>query len=207
MQKIIQKPTSNFYKGRGTLKPEAIVIHIMDGSLVGTDEWFQKGSAAAGRPVSAHYGIGKTGEVHQYVAEENTAWHAGNVQSPSWKLIKKNTAGGFINPNAYTIGIEHEGQPLKNDKWSEEMKQASAQLVADISKRWNIPLDREHVIGHYEIFAGKPNCPAINKSVIDEIIELAKKITGAVDPAVMKADIAKASALIAEANTILKKYE
>lgn len=177
MQKIIQVPTSNF-NSRGNYKPELVVIHIMDGSLAGTDSWFQKGSAAAGRPVSAHYGIGKNGEIHQYVDEKNAAWHAGNVQKPSFKLYKQG-----VNPNAYTIGIEHEGMPLKDDVWPAAMKQSSAELLADICKRNNIPLDRDHVIGHYQVYAGKPNCPALNKGVIDEIIAMAQKINAGTAPA------------------------
>jgi N-acetylmuramoyl-L-alanine amidase len=84
------------------MRPEAIVIHVMAGSLAGTDSWF----ASAESQVSAHYGIGKNGEVHQYVEEENTAFHAGTVDRPSWPLIKKATNKSFINPNLYTIGIQ-----------------------------------------------------------------------------------------------------
>lgn len=165
---IIQKPTPNKAAGRAQgFSPEVIVIHIMDGTLVGTDAHFA--SAASG--VSAHYGIGKTGEIHQYVQEQDTAWHAGVVSAPSFDLYKVG-----INPNAYTIGIEHEGKPLVSDVWSNAMMQASAELVAEISKRWNIPLDRHHVIGHYQIRSSKPNCPVLpqNRGRIDQLIELAK---------------------------------
>ena len=30
----------NFSRGRAGYNPEAVVIHIMDGSLIGTDSWF-----------------------------------------------------------------------------------------------------------------------------------------------------------------------
>lgn len=164
---IIWKGSPNFWEGRQKMKPEAIVIHIMDGSLIGTDSWFFHGSAAEGKPVSAHYGVGKSGEVHQYVKEENTAWHAGGVDNPSWALIRSG-----LNPNLYTIGIEHEGGPT--DAWTEAMKKSSAELIKEISKRWNIPIDRDHIIGHYQIFSKKPNCPAQNKGIIDELISLAR---------------------------------
>lgn len=161
---IIRKPTPHQTKGRGKYKPEAIVLHIMQGTLKGTDAWFNNPKSN----VSAHYGIGKNGEVHQYVDEKDTAYHAGIVKRPSWKLFKPNS-----NPNFYTIGIEHEG--TFTDAWTDQMKQASAELVKNISKRWNIPLDRDHVIGHYQINGvDRANCPAKNKSIIDEIIALAK---------------------------------
>ncbi len=159
---IIQKQSPNFWSGRKGYKPEAVVIHIMDGTLVGTDSWFGNTTSQ----VSAHYGIGKNGEVHQYVQEIDSAWHAGRVDAPIWKLIKQN-----INPNLYTIGIEHEGKP--DDVWTDAMKQSSATLIRDICQRWQIPIDRDHVVGHFEIFSKKPNCPASNKKILDELVALA----------------------------------
>lgn len=160
---MLSKPSPNF-SSRDTYKPEAIVIHIMAGTLVGTDSWFQSKTSS----VSAHYGIGLNGEIHQYVQEDKAAWHAGVVTNPSWKLLKPD-----INPNKYTIGIEHEGQ--LDTVWTPEMKKASAGLIADICSRWSIPIDRDHIIGHYQINAvNRPNCPAMNKSIIDELIVLAK---------------------------------
>jgi N-acetylmuramoyl-L-alanine amidase len=149
---IVTKPCPHYTRGRSTYRPEAIVIHIMEGTLRGTDSWF----ANPASKVSAHYGVGKNGEVHQYVKEEDTAWHAGRVNSPVWGLIKPSGRGQYINPNYYTIGIEHEG--YEDTEWSEAMYVSSSRLVAEISKRWNIPLDRQHVIGHHEIYALK-TCP------------------------------------------------
>lgn len=160
---IIQKKTPNFTAGRVAAKPEIVVIHIMDGTLTGTDSWF----ASPESGVSAHYSVGKKGEVHQYVKETDTAWHAGRVKNPSFSLYKKD-----VNPNLYTIGIEHEGNATT--VWSPAMKKASAELLKDICARWNIPLDRDHVIGHYQVFSAKPDCPAKDKAIIDELILLAK---------------------------------
>ena len=41
-------------KGREGFRPEAIVIHIMEGTLTGTDAWFKSEESG----VSAHYGVG-----------------------------------------------------------------------------------------------------------------------------------------------------
>jgi N-acetylmuramoyl-L-alanine amidase len=160
---VIQKPSPNFGVGRLNYKIEAIVIHIMDGTLQGTDSWF----ATPASQVSSHYGIGLNGEVHQYVKEENTAWHAGRVSSPTWSLYKPG-----VNPNSYTIGIEHEGKA--DTIWTDAMKKSSSCLIRDLCKRYNIPIDREHIVGHYQIFSQKPNCPGINKNIINELILLAK---------------------------------
>lgn len=163
---IIQKQSPNFWSGRKGYKPEAVVIHIMDGTLIGTDSWFANTTSQ----VSAHYGIGKSGEVHQYVQEVDAAWHAGRVDAPVWKLIKPN-----INPNLYTIGIEHEGKP--DDVWTDAMKQSSATLIQEICQRWQIPIDRDHVVGHFEIFSKKPNCPATNKKILDDLVAIASQQT------------------------------
>ena len=164
---IIKKLTPcNFTKGRGGLKPRAIVIHIMSGTLIGTDAWFQNPKAQA----STHYGIGKKGEIHQYVEEADMAWHAGTIINPTWKGLNPK-----VNANKELIGIEHEGQ--STDVWTEEMKNASAELIADICKRWGIEINRDNIIGHYQLSAGRrDNCPAQGRDkvgIIEQLIQLA----------------------------------
>jgi N-acetyl-anhydromuramyl-L-alanine amidase AmpD len=159
----------NFIQGRRTYRPEAIVIHIMEGTLKGTDSWF--GSSIS--QVSAHYGIGVGGEVHQYVEESDTAWHAGRIHDPTWSLIKKTADGMYINPNFYTIGIEHEGDA--ESEWTEAMYNTSAELIRGICQRWSIPADRLHIIGHHEIYSLK-TCPGF-KVDINKLIAL---VTGSV---------------------------
>jgi hypothetical protein len=170
----------NFAEGRAGWWPEAIVLHIMEGSLASTDAWFKNKASQA----SAHYGIGKKGEGHQYVKEEDQAWHAGIVKDPTWKLLH---AG--VNPNKYTIAIEHEG--YHGDVWSAEQITSSGKLVADICKRWNIPIDRDHIIGHYQIGgARRANCPATDKSIIEKVIAAAKSVGATTPPVVPQAPAA-----------------
>jgi N-acetylmuramoyl-L-alanine amidase len=142
----------NFTRGRKTFKPEAIVIHIMEGTLLGTDSWF----ANKDSKVSAHFGIGQNGDLHQYVELSDTAWHTGRVSNPSWIGIKSNSNGAFFNPNYYTFGIEHEG--LGTTVWTNEIYHKSAELIANLCVDFHIPLDRSHIIGHHEIYSIK-SCP------------------------------------------------
>jgi N-acetylmuramoyl-L-alanine amidase len=116
-------------------------------------------------PVSAHYGVSRHGAIHQYVDEMDTAWHAGRVHDPVWPLLKTR-----VNPNAYTIGIEHEGTP--DMTWPDAMYESSATLVAGISQRWSIALDRLHVIKHSEIYSKKWYCPGPHCD-LDYLIDLA----------------------------------
>lgn len=143
----------------------AIVIHVMDGTLAGTDEWFKNKEAK----VSAHYGVGKSGQIHQYVDEKNIAFHAGRVLGTTWGTAMANLNA---NPNTYTIGIEHEGKA--SDEWPDEMYRASAELIADICKRHSLPIDRDHICGHREIYVAK-TCPG--KCDLDKLISMARLLS------------------------------
>jgi hypothetical protein len=119
----------------------------MDGSFASGEGVFRDPTTHK----SAHYGVSRDGEVHQYVDENDTAFHAGIVVNPTWSLLKPR-----VNPNFYTIGIEHEGRP--DDVWPEAQLSASATLIGQIAARWDIPLDESHVICHHQIRASK-TCP------------------------------------------------
>jgi hypothetical protein len=136
-------------------RPQLIVIHVIVGSLLSADRWFNNPTAS----VSAHYGVGHDGQLHQYVSETDTAFHAGIVVNPLCELV---LCQPNVNPNYYSIGIEHEGLP--NDNWTEEQAAASAALIAAIAQRWNIPIDEKHVIPHHYIRASK-TCPGDQRKV------------------------------------------
>jgi hypothetical protein len=159
----------NFRAGRPlAYQPIGIVVHVMEGTLDGTDRWFNDPSAK----VSSHYGVGVDGSVHQYVAEQDTAFHAGIVVNPTAPLV---IARPNVNPNFYTIGIEHEGNAA--DAWTVPQSAASAALVADIAARWDIVLDTEYVFAHHEVRASK-SCPGSIEKV-REILDLAIAQNGA----------------------------
>jgi len=71
------------------------------------------------------------GHVAQHVATKDVAWHAGN-----W----------YVNSKA--IGIEHEGFAAKGSWYTEAMYRASSKLVRYLAAKYDIPLDRAHIIGH-----------------------------------------------------------
>lgn len=163
----------NFRKGRtANAKPMTVVIHLMDGTLVGTDAWFNTPRPKA--PTSAHYGIGKNGALHQYVLESDTAYHAGvpaGYTGTTWKLWDHHT-----NPNDLTIGIEHEG--TIHDVWTPAMLDVSTSLCADICARYGIPVDRDHIIGHSEIWPPH-NCPGPLCNLDDYVKKVVAKLTSA----------------------------
>jgi hypothetical protein len=102
----------NYTKGRQGASIDKIVCHWMAGTLAATDSVFQNTT----RQTSAHYGVGQDGQVHQYVKESDTAWHAGN-----WDA------------NITSVGIEHEGGP--GIPITDSVYQTSGELIASIWQR------------------------------------------------------------------------
>ena len=138
------------WSGRGTCGPEAIVLHVTGpGSMGGMDSWFRNPASQ----VSAHFGIGKDGALHQYVEVGDAAWHAGIVNRPNLTnpLIARWVAEG-VNPNRCHIGIElllaGPAEPLVEYP---AMAATLDSLLVWLSTTTGIPLDRTHVIGHYEL--------------------------------------------------------
>ena len=85
--------------GRAGELPKAIVIHSMGGTLAGCDAWFRNPTSQ----VSAHYGVGLSGEIHQYVDESQSAWANGRLEpGNTWPY------SGEPGPNLVTLSIETE---------------------------------------------------------------------------------------------------
>jgi len=134
--KFIAASGSNFRKGRGTNSIKMIVIHVMEGTMSGTQSWFQNPHAR----VSAHYLVDKTGAVVQMVKDDDTAYHC-------------------IGVNSHSIGIEHEGFVAQTTDFTDAMLQASATLVKNLCQKHSIPMDRKHIVGHSEVPANDHNDP------------------------------------------------
>ena len=153
--------------GRNGYKPIAVVMHIAEGTLAGCDSWF---NSPGNEGSSTHYAIGKNGEIHQYVEETDAAWGNGQVKKPTWPLLIDG-----VNPNLSTISIEHEGHT--GEPWTEDMFHSDIWLVSQIAQRWNIPFDRDHIIGHYRIDGvNRPNCPGTGLPWDRLLAELAKTV-------------------------------
>lgn len=78
------------------------------------------------------------GHIAQHLDNRNVGWHAGN-----WYM------------NMHSIGLEHEGFAAEGASWyTESMYQTSADLVKHLAAKYDVPLDRAHVIGHDQIPGG-----------------------------------------------------
>jgi len=132
MQWVAAHP-NNYLVGRGGGTVKYVLIHVTQGGYWGTIDWF---SQANPPQASTQYVIqSSTGNITQMVSESNAAWHAGN---------------DYYSRNS--IGIEHEGYMEAPSTWyTEAMYRSSASLVCAIAKRYAIPVDQQHIIGHYQV--------------------------------------------------------
>ncbi|NNN37308.1 N-acetylmuramoyl-L-alanine amidase [Streptomyces sp. S3(2020)] len=105
-----------------------IVVHDTEGTWEGVLNLVQDPTY-----VSWQYTLRSTdGHIAQHVKAKDVAWHAGN-----WYI------------NAKSIGLEHEGFLADPDAWyTEAMYRSSARLVKYLAKKYDIPLDRQHILGH-----------------------------------------------------------
>ncbi|WP_153455795.1 N-acetylmuramoyl-L-alanine amidase [Streptomyces smaragdinus] len=124
----------------GDLPVRYIVVHDTEGSYEGSVQTVQDPKS-----VSWQYTIrSRDGHVAQHVPLEAVAWHAGN-----WQI------------NTQSIGIEHEARLTEPDAWfTEAMYRSSARLVRWLARRYDIPLDRQHIIGHDNVPPGDPGSVA-----------------------------------------------
>ena len=110
----IWRGSPNHYNGRNGYAVDHITLHIMVGTLAGTDYCFQLASFMA----ASHYGVGSDGTIYQWVDEVNGSWADANMAS-----------------DCSGVTIEHAGGMAGIPVTAEEIE-ASARLCADIARRY-----------------------------------------------------------------------
>lgn len=173
----------------GQLSTFGVVLHVMEGTLSGTDSWFRNRASQA----SAHFGIGKSGEVYQWVDTEDRAWAQASGNT-SW------------------LSIEHEGN--SGESLTEAQLNASARVIAWMHKTHGIPLTiSDHAgirgIGWHgmggTMWGGHPDCPGTPiKNQRGALIREASAILEGDDMALSDA---QAKQLIADVAEIKKKVD
>lgn len=125
---------SNFTAGRDGERVETVILHWTVGTTESAIARFMDPTSR----VSAHYVIARDGTVYRVVSETDTAWHAGDYTV-----------------NLRSIGIEHDAGPGRDP--TEAQYAASARLVRELSARYGIPVDAQHIRPHRAIVATQ--CP------------------------------------------------
>ncbi|MGW0856920.1 N-acetylmuramoyl-L-alanine amidase [Streptomyces sp. NPDC002690] len=110
------------------IRIDTIVLHDLEST-------YDAGVAGLANPAngtSTHYVMSSDGSVTQMVPTKDIAFHAGNYST-----------------NLHSIGIEHEGYAAHGATWyTEAQYEATADLIKYLAARFDIPLDRQHIIGH-----------------------------------------------------------
>lgn len=175
---ITKKNSPNKYNGRSGWKPDMIVCHITEGSYAGAVSWLCNPKSQA----SAHFVVARDGRITQLVDLRDGSWCNGTSTNPSSKVYYGKSSLKAVkdrktNANYYTVSIEHEGfWKDGKGKLTEAQKAATIELIKHIRSEVKsifgveIPADRAHIVGHYEVSPiTKPNCPGQNFQ-FDEII-------------------------------------
>jgi N-acetyl-anhydromuramyl-L-alanine amidase AmpD len=124
-----------------------IIIHATGtNSAQSTIDWF---SAINPQNVSAHYLVGKDGNIWQFVQEKDIAFHAGKSDA--------NIEPQYYNP--FSIGIEHVGNYMESSWTTNVMYIESAKLVRYLCEKYYIPQDKNHILGHNEIAPSRKSDP------------------------------------------------
>jgi hypothetical protein len=163
----------NFTDG-GQESVRGVVIHIMAGTLAGTDSWFRNPKAQA----SSHFGTGKGGALYQWVDTADRAWAQ---------------AGG----NRDWLSVENEGQG--GEALTSAQMDACAKVLAWAHKVHGVPLQLAsgpsgRGLGYHAMggaaWGGHTSCPG-SKIVaqLGEILARAKVIAGDVPKPAKRVDL------------------
>jgi hypothetical protein len=148
----------------GQSSVRGVVIHIMAGTLAGTDSWFRNPKAQA----SSHFGTGKTGALYQWVDTKDRAWAQ---------------AGG----NRDWLSVENEGQG--GDTLTDAQVTRCAEVLAWAHKTHGVPLQLAastsdkglayHALGGSG-WGGHTSCPG--SKIVAQLPEILKRAKALVVP-------------------------
>lgn len=130
---------SDRFAVKATRNIRQIVLHCTDGgqtaaamtarNAFGGPRYFENGVWKA---QSAHYIVGRSGEVVQCVRHKDMAYHANNA-------------------SGWTIGVEHNARETKDKKLSGAQYLSSAKLIIWLCQRLGLPMNRATIVGHSEV--------------------------------------------------------
>ncbi|MCF3964909.1 N-acetylmuramoyl-L-alanine amidase [Streptomyces fuscigenes] len=110
------------------IKIDRIVLHTAEGSFESAKEELD----ASGAITAAHYLMDTDGTTTQLMANKDLAFAVGNYHY-----------------NLHSISIEQAGFTARGADWyTDAVYQQTAKLVKYLAKRYDVPMDRQHILGH-----------------------------------------------------------
>ena len=161
-------PLENFSSER-TSDPEFVMSHFTSAVVNHRDDPYNiqyVREIFVDYGVSVHYIIERDGTVRCYIPEDRVAWHAGKgefANDPKYtnKMnqyaigIEVLAIGSQEDMSIYLTEKEYQGLDDAFKGYTQAQYDALQLLVADLCSRYDIPMDRSHVIGHEEYSASK----------------------------------------------------
>lgn len=160
MPGAVWHPVRNYTRG-GQDEVRGVVVHIMAGTLEGSQAWFDNPTAQA----SSHFGTGKQGALRQWVDTADRAW-AQAAGNRTW------------------ISVENEGQG--GDTLTPAQLDRNAQVLAWAHKKYGVPLrlassPSDRGLGYHAMggaaWGGHTSCPGSRiVAQLPEIVARAKRL-------------------------------
>ena len=167
---------TNYSSRKGEI-PIAFAEHITGSTAASTDDWFRSPN---NKVSSANFMVTKLGKIYQYVDIKNMSWCTGltsGLKYASSNLVHEKYP---VNPNKYTISIEHESiDGVLTDIQLEASIWLHRDVIRQVKQMYgnDIKVDREHIIGHNEVDSKRKfYCPSnmgdkIQKFPMNDIID------------------------------------
>lgn len=142
--KIIDKLVSWGFAKSDNRKIDTIIVHTSY-DAIGNDPYSVDGIIAIYKEynVSAHYLIGRNGNIYRLVADKDIAWHAGASEMPD----------GRTNINDFSIGIEVVN--TKDGKFTADQYASLNRLIDQLKEKYPV----KNVLGHEDIAPGRKTDP------------------------------------------------
>ncbi|MFE4057392.1 peptidoglycan-binding protein [Streptomyces sp. NPDC059096] len=156
------RPIPINYTDGGQDEVRGVVVHIMAGTLSGTDSWFRNSKAKS----SSHFGTGKSGTLYQWVDTADRAW-AQAAGNSAWLSVENEGKGGDTLTDAQ---LDRNAEVLA---WAHTTYGVPLQLATSTSGRGLA----YHALGG-SAWGGHTSCPGSRiVAQLPEIIARAKKLT------------------------------
>lgn len=132
---------------------------------------------------SSNYVVALDGTIYEVVPPESAPWTNGPVQAPdlSNPIVAAIAARSKPNANPYSLTIEYIGKP--QDSLTPEQIASGQRLVAWASGEYDLPIDRTHNVGHYQIDSiERWYCPTFSDAEWSALLDGARALASGADP-------------------------
>lgn len=172
-----RKIAGHKFDGRQGQSIEAVVLHIMEGTVAGSLSWWASGNADASSSVM----VGKDGSLLRVIEDRHGPWTNGDVNQPTAKGKGLLDAIGWRNPNLASVTIEAEG--YSGDAPTEAMVETICWMVTEWMSRHFLDLD--DIYKHADINSvTRAGCPGAYYDVVMKRLREAGKPPEPPGPAV-----------------------